>query len=78
MKWLKWLFKRGKKRVNITIIPTVVNDEGIWSSDIKKLPKDVPADQQVVYVRKGTSIGEWTCTVDGYYPWELIKNYKRR
>ena len=75
---LKSLVGMGKKKgSNVTIIPTVVtNDGSMWVSDVRVRPDDVPDDQKVVFVRKDTVIGTWICPETGYYPWKLIRGYK--
>ena len=73
----EWLFPKRKKYSNITIIPTVATTDGIWSSDVRKLPKEIPGNQKVVYVRTGTKVGEWTCPTSGFYPWPLIVKYRK-
>ena len=74
---LKSLIGMGRKKgSNVTIIPTIVNDDGLWASDVRVRPDDVPDDQKVVFVRKDTVIGTWICPETGYYPWKLIKGHK--
>ena len=74
---LKGLVGMGKKqKSNVTIIPTIVNDDGLWASDVRVRPDDVPDDQKVVFVREDTAVGTWICPETGFYPWKLIKGHK--
>ncbi len=65
---------------NVKVIPTVINSEPgeIWASDVYISPEDITEDTEIVYMKKGTKLGEWVAPVDGFYRYEQIKDYLKK
>jgi len=68
-----------KEYKNITLIPTVVNADpnDIWASDYYVRSDDIPEDVKIIYVKKGTKIGDWVALSDGFYYYEEIKKFNQ-
>ena len=50
----------------------------VWASDVYIRPEDITEDTKIVYMEKGTKLGEWAAPEDGFYRYEQIKDYLKK